>query len=82
MATARRKKENANGYSISVDYIGTEADCIRRQVERKPFVETEEKNRKVKVDFCLGNSFEEAAEVCRQLIAVNDRYSQPETKAE
>lgn len=52
---------------VIVAYIGTEQECIERQMKRIPFVNCETHGKEKIIDFCIGKSYDEAARVLKKL---------------
>lgn len=63
--------ENAKKPKIIVGYLTDEKSCIERQLAKRPYVEVgKDEKGNIIVDFCLGASVEEAADVCCRLLDI------------
>lgn len=74
----KRKSKKAGkkaGKSVIVTKLTDDETFVKRQLERKPYIETDtDKYGNILVDFCLGSNIDEAGEVCAKLFKMRDEF--------
>lgn len=71
----KKKEGKRAGKSVIITRLTDEETFVKRQLERKPYIETaKDKYGNILVDFSLGSNFEEAGKVCAELFALRDEF--------